>query len=95
MFISETIPGSGSYSSYIKPLLTWHRRRKTAESVYRLEFQTDEWMRDKDYVYHYDKRTDVDRNSFRIIGEDWFIDKNCVYLTVYNNTKLKRGIYVV
>ena len=59
--------------------------REAEYFVYRLGSRQDEWMRDKDYVYHYDKRTDVDRNSFRIIGEDWFIDKNYVYLTVYNN----------
>ena len=77
--------GSGSYSSYISPSNSGIDVETAEYFVYRLGSRQDEWMRDKDYVYHYDKRTDVDRNSFRIIGEDWFIDKNYVYLTVYNN----------
>lgn len=77
--------GSGSYSSYISPSHSGIDVETAEYFVYRLGSSQDEWMRDKDYVYHYDKRTDVDRNSFRIIGEDWFIDKNYVYLTVYNN----------
>lgn len=58
---------------------------ETAEYfIYRLGDRQDEWMRDKNYVYHYDKRIDVDRNSFEIIDEDWFIDKNYIYATTYN-----------
>lgn len=77
--------GNGSYSSYISPSHSGIDVETAEYFVYRLGSRQDEWIRDKDYVYHYDKRTDVDRNSFRIIGEDWFIDKNYVYLTVYNN----------
>lgn len=53
--------------------------------IYRLGERESEWMRDKDHIYHYDKKIDVDRNSFRIFGEDWFIDKNFVYITKYNS----------
>lgn len=59
---------------------------ETAEYfVYRLGELQNEWMRDKDFVYHYDKKVDVDRNSFQIYGEDWFIDKNFLYKTLYND----------
>lgn len=59
---------------------------ETAEYfVYRLGTLQEEWMRDKDFVYHYDNKVDVDRNSFKIYGEDWFIDKNFLYKTLYNN----------
>lgn len=59
---------------------------ETAEYfVYRLEMLQDEWIRDKDFVYHHDKKIDVDRNSFQIYGEDWFIDKNFLYKTRYNS----------
>lgn len=75
---------SGSCSPYISPSHSGIDVETAEYFVYRLGSRQDEWMRDKDYVYLYDKRTDVDRNSFRIIGEDWFIDKNYVYLTVYN-----------
>lgn len=65
--------GNGSYSSYISPSHSGIDVETAEYFVYRLGSRQDEWIRDKDYVYHYDKRTDVDRNSFRIIGEDWFI----------------------
>lgn len=59
---------------------------ETAEFfVYRLGMLQEEWMRDKDFVYHYDKKVDVDRNSFQIYGEDWFIDRNFLYKTLYND----------
>lgn len=57
---------------------------ETAEYfIYRLGSRQDEWMRDKNYVYLNDKKIDVDRNSFRIIDEDWFIDTNYVYKMTY------------
>lgn len=59
---------------------------ETAEYfIYRLGDLQEEWIRDKDFVYHYDKKIDVDRNSFQIYDEDWFIDKNFLYITCYNN----------
>ena len=69
---------------------------KTAEYfIYRLGHLQDEWMRDKDFVYHYDKRTNVDRNSFEIYGEDWFIDKNFLYTTRYNNETQKWDLHCI
>lgn len=69
---------------FVKPSQSGIDKETAEYFVYRLGERQDQWMRDKDYVYHYDKRIDVDRNSFRIIGEDWFIDKYNVYLTGYN-----------
>ena len=67
---------------------------ETAEYfIYRLGALKDEWMRDKDFVYHYDKRIDVDRNSFEIYGEDWFIDKNFLYKTIYNDVTRKWDLH--
>ena len=67
---------------------------KTAEYfIYRLGDLQSEWMRDKDFVYHYDKRIDVDRNSFEIYGEDWFIDKDFLYKTLYNNVTQKWDLH--
>lgn len=59
---------------------------ETAEYfVYRVGARQHEWMRDKDNVYHYDKKVDVDRNTFKIFAEDWFIDKSNLYITTYNS----------
>ncbi|MDE6017316.1 MAG: DKNYY domain-containing protein [Muribaculaceae bacterium] len=67
---------------------------ETAEYfIYRLGDLQDEWMRDKDFVYHYDKRINVDRNSFEIYGEDWFIDKDFLYKTLYNNVTKKWDLH--
>lgn len=74
-----------SSSSFIRPSHSSIDAETAEYFVYRLGRRSDEWIRDKNYVYYNDKRTDVDRNSFRIIGEDWFIDKNYVYQTVPNS----------
>lgn len=67
---------------------------ETAEYfIYRLGELHDEWMRDKDFVYHYDQRIDVDRNSFEIYGEDWFIDKDYLYKTLYNDVTQKWDLH--
>ena len=46
-------------------------------------------MRDKDFVYHNDRRIDVDRNSFEIYSEDWFVDKDFLYVTLYDEVTQK------
>nr|MBD5378000.1 hypothetical protein [Bacteroides sp.] len=67
---------------------------ETAEYfIYRLGELQDEWMRDKNFVYHYDKRIDVDRNSFEIYGEDWFIDNDFLYKTLYNDVTRKWDLH--
>lgn len=71
--------------TYIRPSRSGIDAETAEYFVYRMDSRQDEWMRDKDFVYHNDQRTDVDRNSFRIIGEDWFIDKDYLYKTLYNN----------
>lgn len=78
--------------SYIRPCTSGIDAKTAEYFIYRLGSLQDEWMRDKDYVYHYDKRIDVDRNSFEIIGEDWFIDKQFVYITKYNSTTEQREL---
>ena len=63
---------------------------ETAEYfIYRLGELQDEWMRDKDFVYHNDRRIDVDRNSFEIYSEDWFVDKDFLYVTLYDEVTQK------
>ena len=67
---------------------------KTAEYfIYRCGSLQDEWMRDKDFVYHNDTRINVDRNSFEIYGEDWFIDKYFLYTTIYNKITQKWDLH--
>ncbi|MBD5317621.1 MAG: hypothetical protein HDS11_08135 [Bacteroides sp.] len=67
---------------------------ETAEYfIYRLGELQDEWMRDKNFVYHYDQKIDVDRNSFEIYGEDWFIDNDFLYKTLYNDVTRKWDLH--
>lgn len=78
--------------SYIRPSNSGIDVETAEYFVYRLGERQNEWMRDKDYVYHNDKRVNVDRNSFEIFGEDWFIDKDFIYITTYNNHTQERNL---
>lgn len=87
------IRDSSNDKDYIRPSHSGIDVETAEYFVYRLGELQDEWMRDKDYVYHYDKRIDVDRNSFEIYGEDWFIDKDFLYKTLYNDVTQKWDLH--
>ena len=87
------IRDSSNDKDYIRPSHSGIDVETAEYFIYRLGELQDEWMRDKDFVYHYDKRIDVDRNSFEIYGEDWFIDKDFLYKTRYNNVTQKWDLH--
>ena len=46
------------------------------------------WIRDKDHVFFEEKVIDVDRNTFRPLGNShWWIDKDWVYMDSWNSEK--------
>lgn len=85
------IHDSSNDEDYIRPSYSGIDVETAEYFVYRLGALQDEWMRDKDFVYHNDRRIDVDRNSFEIYGEDWFVDKDFLYKTLYNDLTRKVG----
>lgn len=82
-----------NYEDYIRPSHSGIDVETAEYFVYRLGSLQYEWMRDKDFVYHYDQRIDVDRNSFEIYGEDWFIDNDFLYKTLYNEITQKWDLH--
>lgn len=87
------IRDSSNDKDYIRPSHSGIDVETAEYFVYRLGELQDEWMRDKDFVYHYDKRINVDRKSFEIYGEDWFIDKDFLYKTLYNDVTRKWDLH--
>lgn len=87
------IRDSSNDEDYIRPSQSGIDVETAEYFIYRLDELQDEWMRDKDFVYHYDQRIDVDRNSFEIYGEDWFIDKDFLYKTLYNDVTRKWDLH--
>lgn len=87
------IRDSSNEEDYIRPSRSGIDVETAEYFVYRLGTLQDEWMRDKDFVYHYDQRIDVDRNSFEIYGEDWFVDKDFLYKTLYNDITQKWDLH--
>lgn len=71
--------------TYIRPSRSGIDVETAEYFVWRVGEMRDEWMRDKDFIYYNDKRTDVDRGSFEVLEYDWFVDKDYVYVTVYND----------
>lgn len=87
------IHDSSNDEDYIRPSHSGIDVETAEYFVYRLGALQDEWMRDKDFVYHNDRRIDVDRNSFEIYGEDWFVDKDFLYKTLYNDLTRKWDLH--
>lgn len=87
------IRDSSNDKDYIRPSHSGIDVETAEYFIYRLDELQDEWMRDKNFVYHYDQRIDVDRNSFEIYGEDWFIDKDFLYKTQYNDVTRKWDLH--
>lgn len=87
------IRDSSNDENYIRPSHSGIDVETAEYFIYRLGVLQDEWIRDKDFVYHYDQRIDVDRNSFEIYGEDWFIDKDFLYKTLYNDVSRKWDLH--
>lgn len=87
------IRDSSNDKDYIRPSHSGIDVETAEYFIYRLGELPDEWMRDKDFVYHYDQRIDVDRNSFEIYDEDWCIDKDFLYKTRYNNVTQKWDLH--
>lgn len=87
------IRDSSNDEDYIRPSHSGIDVETAEYFIYRLGELQDEWMRDKDFVYHYDQRIEVDRNSFEIYGEDWFIDKDFLYKTLYNDITQKWDLH--
>lgn len=79
-------------NSFIRPSQSGIDAATAEYFVYRLGALQDEWMRDKDFVYLDDKKTDADRGSFQIFDEDWFIDKDFLYATRYDNKTGKQDL---
>ncbi len=55
--------------------------------VTRLGHTESEWMRDKNHVYFYDRKVDVDRNSFRFLEDQWFVDRHNLYIRTYDKER--------
>lgn len=90
---SVYIRDSSNDEDYIRPSHSGIDVETAEYFIYRLGELQDEWMRDKDFVYLYDQRIDVDRNSFEIYGEDWFVDKDFLYKTLYNSVSRKWDLH--